>query len=123
MEKPLHVRVAVALGWTECEPGGIMLPGNHEGFPPGPRVIGQLKQSVPRFDIDWETTGPLIERYGINLSFNGRVWHADVLVDRWGPTCDHVCSNVYPFRDCDDHSDHPLKSACMAILALKEAAA
>lgn len=42
-EKPLHVQVAEALGWTETF-----------GYP-------------KRFDTDWAVTGPLIERFRLSL--------------------------------------------------------
>lgn len=63
--KPLHVKVAEALGWRNCRPGGIMLPGAYVGNAPG--IIGE-KEQVPWFDQDWSATGPLIEKYKLFLS-------------------------------------------------------
>ena len=78
---PLHVRVAEALGWTELEPdaneaghwGGTSPPGGNHMLPI------QFSGIVPRYDIDWEATGPLIERLKMRVGpvrFDGPTWEA-----------------------------------------------
>lgn len=85
-QKPLHVRVAEALGWTaihrrargECPSGGwcgdIMLPGERwAGRAPGNMLVGPdgCHDSVPPYGEDtpegWACTGPLLERYELAL--------------------------------------------------------
>lgn len=69
--KPLHVRVAEALGWTECAPwasehrlsdrwSGVW-PGSTQRTQYAPH--GLVRTIVPKFDVDWAATGPLIERF------------------------------------------------------------
>lgn len=70
--KPLHVRVAEALGWTDLRViGNCMIPGepdDYVGRPPGNVLIGSSGHApVPRYDTDWSVTGPLIERLGIRV--------------------------------------------------------
>lgn len=82
-DKPLHVQVAEALGWTNVvlapatpfEPLWIGKP------PPGLsyRWVSEVDHeqrsitirsdvgSIPRYDTDWSATGPLIDRYRISL--------------------------------------------------------
>jgi len=48
-EKPLHVHGAEALGWTDLDKDGY------------------YRTDAPHYDIDWNATGPLIEKYGITL--------------------------------------------------------
>ena len=63
-EKPIHVRVAEALGMEEVKLGGV--PGL-----PSTVFFDALTQYVegqcPRFDLDWGVTGPLVERFKITL--------------------------------------------------------
>lgn len=85
-EKPLHVRMAEALGqeivFVAGEHGSVGTWGvvhreflvDMRTFPPGPRrrwfvahdgdIMAEVR-AVPRFDTDWIATGPLIEKYGI----------------------------------------------------------
>lgn len=82
--RPLHVRVAEALGWTDLAPMDNPRPPHGQGCPchsdwegwhagylgPGtltPRPSGQGLHPVSRYDTDWSATGPLIEQYGITL--------------------------------------------------------
>jgi len=60
-EKPLHVQVAEALGWTGCNQSGFDWWGDSQDTPSSPR--GYAK--IPSYDTDWSATGPLIEKYGI----------------------------------------------------------
>ena len=63
--RPLHVRTAEALGWTDCE---SQYAGSYfwYGVPWSESVHGK-KVLVPRFPEDWRETGPLIQTYGIQL--------------------------------------------------------
>jgi hypothetical protein len=116
-EKPLHVRVAEALGWLECpdEPG--------MWHPPGvrcdpDRLVGEDIYAcdehaegadlLPEYDTDWSATGPLIERVGI-----------DVGLDRPGLWTAAICQ---PDKDLmEAYGPSPLVAVCNLILALHAA--
>lgn len=113
-EKPLHVRVAEALGWTECRPcGDIAAPwaSGYEGRPNGePYIIGDERagwRRIPRFDLEWKATGPLIEKYEITVARGRFFWHAT----RW----------TNGIQDAYGEAGTPLIAVCNLILALKEA--
>jgi hypothetical protein len=53
-DKPLHVQVAEALGWTDCH----QKPHDEEWW--GYVNYSQGYRSIPRYDLDWSATGPLI---------------------------------------------------------------
>jgi hypothetical protein len=77
-ERPLHVRTAEALGWTNLmysrEPLGAGIMG-WVGRPPkgwlhgmvGVSVGGKPVMRVSRYDRDWSATGPLIEERAISI--------------------------------------------------------
>jgi hypothetical protein len=124
LDKPLHVQVAEALG---C------LPVKGDFFPADESepydtwhchcrgVQGHTRAGdgllIPRYDTDWSATGPLIEKYGIELAHGG-----------FGPddlpwlAAEHVCSD-------HDHNvsqpcgigPTPLIAVCHLILALRGA--
>lgn len=143
-EKPLHVRVAEALGWTEARCMGSRL--SWEGQPPregpGPWLLMEnLPQPIPHYDTDWSATGPLIELYEISTVRCG-VDYGDEDSEyrpetRWGAfrepesymagdTEDPLHTKLfYSYGECDmlDYPTHagptPLIAACNLILALK----
>jgi hypothetical protein len=99
-EKPLHVEVAEALGYEvkfNVDPAGSM-----DSWEMRECVQWVL---VPRYDLDWSATGPLIEKYGICQYLNCGAWHS------------------YTASDGDDCGDGatPLESLCRLILALGKA--
>ena len=123
-EKPLHVQVAEALGWTYVEPEmtrpewgwqepdwWLLLRDNDPRFPE------PMRGSPPDFDTDWSATGPLIEKYGL------RLWPHPV--DRWiakwqGEAIgDGEYAGQYEMQAAD--GDTPLVAVCHLILALKAA--
>jgi hypothetical protein len=87
-EKPLHVRVAEALGWTHVYEAAVMglfstaLASDRAwiGTPPE----GGAGLPVYRYDTDWSATGPLIERYGIDLTLYPKHWTASGHPERGG---------------------------------------
>lgn len=105
-EKPLHVLVAEALGWQDIERcGDIAAPwaSGYDGRPPGAVPIighqGEERAKVPRYDLEWSATGPLIEQLAIHLQPEvetepGRTWGAyyapdgggEYVADQGGPT-------------------------------------
>lgn len=105
-EKPLHVRVAEALGqdlarehkWDKAPEGyrGCVLCGATASWQEDYR-----EPCVTEYDIDWSATGPLIERFGIRL-YPG--WAAGI--------SDGQPSGWY---------DTPLLAVCHLILALHAA--
>lgn len=104
-EKPLHVRVAEALGWTTVgnEAGvgiwtGLTGPNGQViewgGHPPGdteePRE-GELwadwrrrAKPIPRYDT-WQEIGPLIERFGIGVAMTQKAFDTEPRLpgDNW----------------------------------------
>jgi hypothetical protein len=90
-DRPLHVRVAEALGWWDCAPETT--PNEWTGkqgtlaLPPGAThviwngvAVERAPESwgrVPHFDTDWAVTGPLIESHRISLDHDGfGMWKA-----------------------------------------------
>ena len=88
VDKPLHVQVAEALGWMDCRETQtlcqVKIDGEWatpvrsfgwEGRPPtkGPAFTGR---SIPHYDTDWAATGPLIEKYEINIDLREAGWCA-----------------------------------------------
>ena len=77
-DKPLHVRVAEALG---CKPGSDpQRPWKDEwkcpcageqhtehGLHPPCCDDWEDERLIARYDLDWDATGPLIQRFGISL--------------------------------------------------------
>jgi hypothetical protein len=126
-EKPLHVRVAEALGLvvTQKPVGNFVwyrpeflvdvsvLPERKKDCVPFDGDVWAEVHEIPRYDTDWAAGGPLIDRFGINLTCDhqatstARLWEAwyqpgDVwLASKFGPTV--------------------LVAVCNMIIALKEA--
>ncbi len=91
-ERPLHVQVAEALGWTELalkESFGafeMIELGLWQGVPHG--RMGELLRirlergqtsrfwPIPRYDTDWSVTGPLIVKYVASLHHHPAGWTA-----------------------------------------------
>lgn len=116
-DKPLHVRVAEALGWTHhdydgkvkyCLSGGT----GYWRTVDGEEFCDRCDSCPPRYDTDWSATGPLIEKFIICLApaprsvYDNPPW--------WRAT---------PLDDCHltQLGPTPLNAACRLILALKEA--
>jgi hypothetical protein len=132
-ERPLHVRVAEALG---CKPEG----GPDEwlcGCKDRTHGVGgpcRHPWEVPAYDTDWAATGPLIERYGITIEAPER--HCD---DPEGHDClqwkayhPDSCFKCHKYPEppcasgeCDldprGAGAAPLIAVCNLILALHEA--
>jgi len=101
-EKPLHVRVAKALGWARLSNGRAYSAPEWTGVPPNE----SLAVLVPRYDTDWSFIGPLIEKHEMAIFPEAPgLWAATEyryeLYDQYGPT--------------------PLVAVCNLLLALKEA--
>lgn len=95
-EKPLHVRVAEALGWTGCAEVSTLAERKADGVvfqssrwqgsytvkgtdAEGRHFTYWDLREVPRYDTDWAATGPLIERFGFELyrpTESGWPWRA-----------------------------------------------
>lgn len=60
---PLYVQVAQSLGWKDltCRPDGLWMGLHPSGY--------EDKREIPRYDLSWCHTGPLIERYKIGIQF------------------------------------------------------
>lgn len=73
-ERPLHVKVAEALGWTAC----------HQRHPGGDTWCGwragaiNLPDDIPRYDTDWAATGPIIADSPLSIVWVGREGDADL---------------------------------------------
>ena len=115
-QKPLHVRVAEALKWTDCRLKGEFAADEWaesnlwEGAPHGSlfRLWPSRFWPIPRYDIDWAAMGPLIEKYVYRLERTDWGWHAEPK-DWDGEE-----------GSCGDGSV-ALIAVCNLILALKEA--
>jgi hypothetical protein len=120
-EKPLHIQVAEALGWTK--------PYNVNGFnkhtwaatpPKGwvcwyePAYHGPDGSFVvPDYTLDWDATGPLIEKYEIEI---GKEWQEKPL---W--TACINSENGLTFEDGVGYGTSPLLAVCELILQLRAA--
>lgn len=117
-EQPLHVQVAEALGWTDCHLCG------HKECGPGfwvgdvPVVDGTIREShlMPRYDTDWAATGPLIEKYGIDINHFGDGNPADC-ADPMSWFARHERREWGTWDECEAAT--PLLAVCALILLLK----
>lgn len=79
-EKPLHVRVAEALGTFHKQHEWDEPDWRDRAFSQGcTYACGALKHEpcAPRYDTDWAATGPLVEKYQLRISpFGGSLWEA-----------------------------------------------
>jgi len=117
-EKPLHVRVAEALGCrTRHLRNAIWLCGcdkDHNSSDYG--------GNVPPYDTDWSATGPLIEKYKIMLwPWNETAWCAERRVDLGVPADPERPLETGPSSDSWVKGETPLIAVCNLILWLKEA--
>lgn len=111
MDKPLHVRVAEALGWINVLPfeaDGIVDESNWTGDDPSGE--GGF---VPNYDTDWSATGPLIEKNGIAIFPTSEAVLAKTSFGRW-------TASILAFESCES-GPTPLIAVCNLILALAEA--
>lgn len=128
-EKPLHVRVAEALGWADCLPfeaWGEVDPDHWCGEAPEPREVTpgffSHHDDIPHFDTDWSATGPLIERLSILLAYAEGVGS---FTSRWVAATGF--GGGYGEHYIDDKLDQigegetPLIAVCNLILALHAA--
>ena len=93
-EKPLHVRVAEALG---------DIPGQALGY--------------RRYDTDWSATGPLIERLGIAIERRS----GNIPAFQW-VAAECICADHdHNLSDPFGHGEGALIAVCNLILALHEA--
>jgi hypothetical protein len=119
VDKPLHVRVAEALGWRNVAPGGLLLPDNHVGDPPG--LIGATT-SVPWYDREWSATGPLIDKYKLGVEPDGNRWDAftEMVHLPTGRVEDEPYGGAWQYEHYVT-ADSPLKAVCLLLLELYEA--
>jgi hypothetical protein len=133
IEKPLHVQVGIALGWTDLKPiGQILLPGEPDGYggrPPGNLLIGpEGFARVPRYDT-WQHCGPLIEKYGIGLVKYPGFCKDDGCSNDSADCCDERCPCWHPAEwsaspglgDGGPVGPTPLIAVCHLLIALKAA--
>ena len=140
-QKPLHVLVAEAIGyrWLVRAHADSSLPPRAR-FLANPRdaerliamrhsrpatgdeptaygldekALGMRLPAVPRFDIDWSATGPLIERLHIGLR------HLDPREYRDLPAAGYWCAEwPFEFIMAYTYAATPLIAACEAIVAM-----
>lgn len=106
-EKPLHIRVAEALGWTFTSDGlSVISPsGGRWAYNKG------TSDPIPRYDWMWDETGPLIERLKIDVWF--RPGGFAFGPDEWGATSQDSA-------DAETGAT-PLLAVCNLIVSLKAA--
>jgi len=128
-EKPLHVRVAEVLGWSDLKAMELVPSGIAQwwGKPPDDWVrqnglfVGDIDREgrrvtltpnyglVPRYDTDWSATGPLIVLYGIDLYRREK----GTRTPYWRAI---LCGDASDSGD----DDEPLVAVCRAIIAAAE---
>ena len=123
--KPLHVRVAEALGCklrlmhqTPVELGDFWVCGCH-----ATKEVHGYGLEMYHYDTDWSATGPLIERYKIALLHPGE-WlvEPDTNVRDWVAATKFSSSSDDGYdAEAYGYSRTPLIAVCNLILALKEA--
>jgi hypothetical protein len=118
--KPLHFRVAEALGWMHIGPGNSMnLADPGIGYPPITPMVGH-KEPVPRYDIDWSATGPLIERFGFTIERSDE-WETD-LEKAWSAALEvgteKTTTGVVEVFSKSSVGPTPLIAVCTLIVAL-----
>lgn len=120
-ERPLHVRVAEAIGWTRCrlDHADVWI-----GMAPG---YDDYAYNVPRYDTDWSVTGPLIERlrFGIDgpAGREDPAWaspprEGDPALSTWQAW---TCSAETAWEIETAEGSSPLDAVCNLILALHAA--
>jgi hypothetical protein len=111
-DRPLHVRVAEALGWRDCAEKTTF--GAFEMIENGLWVgRGHALERIPRYDLDWSATGPLIERFKLNLyPWSDGSWVAD---------SDFSAATAVLSVDMEGSGATPLIAVCNLILALAAA--
>lgn len=122
-EKPLHVRVAEALGWTDvvktpyerCADGT----GCHYGLPP---EGWPEPRHVLHYDTDWAAAGPLIERFGLSV-IRPDEYNPDLEEGPWlcGSGGAHGWDDGSIPTDLQAAGETPLIAICNLILALHAA--
>lgn len=102
-EKPIHVRVAEALG---CKPepmgAGDWFCSCEDRGHTNPDAAGEGWLQVAAYDTDWSATGPIIERYEITVAHDSEGWMAE----------------QHPFVS---KGTTPLLAVCHLLIALGEA--
>lgn len=131
-DKPLHVRVAEALG---CKPADVALQGEPIWQCPCRRVsdahdpphavggYGYEFASVAHYDTDWSATGPLIEKYGLMVGLDNDDTLDPEIPLRWVAV--HNYEHMAPYwgnpPNIETTGPTPLVAVCNLILALKAA--
>lgn len=134
-DKPLNVRVAEALGWTEIhleEHGGDGGTPAWFGTRPADDHVYAVADGlvrwfgVPRFDKSWRTTGPLIERYRITVLRRAGVapgtpyaWVAYSGFDFVGGSI--ASQSIDSVWDAEEDGETALVAVCNLIVALSNA--
>lgn len=127
-EKPLHIRVAEALGWRRiARPAHWRCDGEFGWVAPGLKYEEDQascnrcqSENPPRYDTSWEVIGPLIERYGITVTDSGVGF-----VAARGKACATILDNGEGdigllFDECGEGETY-LIAVCNLILALRAA--
>lgn len=120
-EKPLHVRVAEALGcnvekaiWYVCG----CVPDHVSGI--APHSVGTVSNRwLALYDTDWAATGPRIEQFGLlvqkrqhpRVDYQGRPWYASDGVFKYG----EYAPRLYAYGET------PLIAVCHVIIAMHAA--
>lgn len=113
-EMPLHVQVAAVLGWTDLKPD-LVIDGEMQywGRPPADGTpFSAVERIVPRYDLDWSATGPLLERLSIDLNSDwipargGIDWRAKTVGRPYSPDILYA------------HAKTPLMAICALILGI-----
>ena len=116
-EKPLHVRVAEALGCKVRDRGDGLMLCECDGQTHGQDEPDEHGDRWPlrHYDTDWSVTGPLIEKYGVLLYRGDYGWNA------YAGEVRECLEELYLPGDDFATGPAPLVAACNLILALHAA--
>lgn len=122
-EKPLHVRVAEALGETVLFDKDDIGEMDYWYTEREDRKGRPRHEAVPRYDTSWDATGPLMEKYGISLTEPGEHGGAEtnwLASKRVGWVAIGSSPHAYP-DVIEAEGGTILLAVCNLLLALKEA--
>jgi hypothetical protein len=124
VDKPLHVRVALALGCTPSQDYASKrwLCGDSDDGPACNFCTSGSDSWIPRFDTDWSATGPLIHEYKLGVEPDGNRWNAftELVHLPTGRVEDEPYGGAWQYEHYVT-ADSPLKAVCLLLLELYEA--
>lgn len=125
-EKPLHVKVATALGCRVALEGGTYFcrcpKRQHSSYRDDGGPINHDAVTISGYDTDWSATGPLLEQYGLSV-FRPDEFNPDREDGPWlaGAGGVHGWDDSSVLTDYQSVGKTPLLAVCHLILTLHAA--